>query len=56
MPARRRDAGAIDSDHITFRSTRGPVSVTTSVHLDASLADQDSHARREAIPAAARTF
>jgi hypothetical protein len=42
MPARRWDAGTIDSDHITFRVDSSPLlSHHLRVHLDASLADQD---------------
>jgi hypothetical protein len=42
MPPRRWDAGAIDSDHITFRVDSSPLlSNHLRVHLDASLADQD---------------
>jgi hypothetical protein len=41
MPTRRWDAGAIDSDHITFRVDSSPLlSDHLRVHLDASLADQ----------------
>jgi len=42
MPARRRDAGAIDSDHITFRvDSAALLGYHLRVHLDASLTDQD---------------
>jgi hypothetical protein len=42
MPARRRDAGAVDSDHITFRvDPAALLSNHLGVDLDASLVDQD---------------
>jgi hypothetical protein len=42
MPARWRDARAVDSDHVTFRIDSSPLlKYNLRVDLDASLADQD---------------
>jgi hypothetical protein len=57
MPTRRRDARAIDSDHITFRVDSSPLlSNDLRVHLDAPLADQDFACPARGNPGSSQDF